>query len=343
MNRINFNGQNSVATSAVNVEVFYITSNSTKKVVNAFKSVEEIREINEIISESVAYGKKDFYLYYKIGDFVDCFLLDKDYYSGNYVLCYGNERVDLGFTKLVGKNIDTLESAIFRAINKMLTKSVQKIAKEIASEKNEIIESMVENETSFNTHIFNSFGLFEYLYPNQDNRGVYYWVEQYVEEYYTECMKKKLVKKYNLNYDLDSDNLTFLFRDYMDMLEKKWDFENALLGFENVVENAPKNNTPILDNDIDRGIERVADTIEKYLGSYMPSYLDKFGDCVITIYWDSFTEQDMEMLIENDIFAMSVRDTLYERGVIENLNGFLVYDDGVYVTVDYDKMFNKVA
>ena len=117
----------------------------------------------------------------------------------------------------------------------------------------------------------------------------------------------------------------------------------CLLWVKNPYYNAEVDNTPILDNDIDRGIERVADTIEKYLGSYMPSYLDKFGDCVITIYWDSFTEQDMEMLIENDIFAMSVRDTLYERGVIENLNGFLVYDDGVYVTVDYDKMFNKVA
>ena len=93
--------------------------------------------------------------------------------------------------------------------------------------------------------------------------------------------------------------------------------------------------------DIDRGIERVADTIEKYLGSYNPSYLDSFGECVITVYWDSFTEQDMKMLIENDIFAMSVRDTLYDRGVIQSLSGFLVYDDGVYVTVDYDKTFDK--
>lgn len=96
------------------------------------------------------------------------------------------------------------------------------------------------------------------------------------------------------------------------------------------------------DFDIDSGIERVADTIEKYLGNYTPSYLDQFGDCVITIYWDEFSDNDMKMLIEDNIFAMSVRDTLYDRGVIVNLSGFLVYDDGVYVTVDYDKMFNKV-
>lgn len=93
--------------------------------------------------------------------------------------------------------------------------------------------------------------------------------------------------------------------------------------------------------DIDRGIERVADTIEKYLGSYTSSDLDSFGECVITIYWDSFTEQDMKMLIENETFAMGVRDMLLDRGAIENLNDYLVYDDGVYVTVDYDKTFDK--
>ena len=335
MDRINVNGQNGVATSAVvNVKV----SCYDNEVVNAFKSREEIVEIRKFIALAINIGKKDFYIHYEIGDFVGDFDIKKDYYSGKYILCYGNEQVDLGFTKLVGKNIDTLVHEIHCAINKMVTKCEQKIAKEIASEKNETIENMVENETSFDTHIFNSFGLFEYLYPNQDNRGVYHWVEHYVEEHYKECMKKKLVKKYNLNYDLDSHELTLLFRDYMDMLEKKWDFDNALLGFENVVENAPKNDTPCLDIDI--AVDRVVNTIEKYLGSYTPSYLDSFGDCTITIYWDEFNEQDMKMLIESDIFAMSVRDTLYDRGVIKNLSGFLVYDDGVYVV---DSMANDIV
>ena len=123
------------------------------------------------------------------------------------------------------------------------------------------------------------------------------------------------------------------------------DMDSSVAVVEQEISNAPS----LVDNvyyvnseyDIDRGIERVADTIEKYLGSYNPSYLDSFGECVITVYWDSFTEQDMNMLIENDIFAMSVRDTLYDRGVIQSLSGYLVYDDGVYVTVDYDKTFDK--
>ena len=111
-----------------------------------------------------------------------------------------------------------------------------------------------------------------------------------------------------------------------------------------VAENVAKNDAPCLDGyDIDRGIERVVDTIEKYLGSYTPSYLDQFGDCCICIGWDNFNEDDMMMLIEDGIFDVSVRDTLYEKGTIVELSGFLVYDDGVYVTVDYDRMFNKIA
>lgn len=330
MNRINVNGQNGVATSAVvNVKVWACGN----RVTNEFKSAEEISEIRKFISLAINIAKKDFYINYEIGDFVGHFSIVKD--MGSYFLCCGDKFVDLHFNKLIGKNIDTLERKIYHAISEMVAKCEQKIAKEIASEKNEIIESMVENETSFNTHIFNSFGLFEYLFPNQNNWGGYHWVEHYVEKYYTECMKKKLVKKYNLNYDLDSYDLTLLFRDYMDMLEKKWDFENALLEFENVVENAPKNDAPILDNDIDR----VVNTIKSYLANYTPSYLDKFGDCVITIGWEEFSENDMQMLIEDDVFEGLVIDSL----VGEIISDMLVYDDGVYVTVDYDKMFNKVA
>lgn len=319
----------------VNVEVFYITYNGVKKVVNAFDSLYEIREINRLISEAIAFGKKDFNLYYKIGDFVGCFSVVKDS-KGNYVLRYGNEQVDLGFTKLVGKNIDTLIHEIRCAINKMVTKCEQKIAKKIASEKNEIIESMVENETSFDTHIFNSFGLFEYLFPNQNDRGVYYWVEHYVEEYYKECMKKKLVKKYNLNYDLDSHKLDLLFRDYMDMLDKKWDFENALLAFENVAENAPQNNAPCLDIDI--AVDRVVNTIKDYVNNYDGLMLDYDGDSAcICVGWDNFSEEDMQMLIEDDVFEGLVVGEL----VGEDIEDVLVYDDGVYVTVDYDKTFDK--
>ena len=113
--------------------------------------------------------------------------------------------------------------------------------------------------------------------------------------------------------------------------------EDCLVWVKNPYYNAPKNDAPCLDIDI--AVDRVVNTIKSYLANYIPSYLDQFGDCVITVYWDEFSEQDMQMLIEDDVFEGLVIDSL----VGENISDVLVYDDGVYVTVDYDKMFNKVA
>jgi hypothetical protein len=116
-----------------------------------------------------------------------------------------------------------------------------------------------------------------------------------------------------------------------------------------VAEDAVENDAPCLDEDeyddnewSDRDwlIKRTADTIKDYLGNYMPSYLDQFGDCVITVYWDEFSEDMMKNMIEDDNFALQVKSLVYG---VDGIEGFLVYDDGVYVTVDYDKMFNKVA
>ena len=93
-------------------------------------------------------------------------------------------------------------------------------------------------------------------------------------------------------------------------------------------------------SDRDWLIKRTADTIKDYLGNYMPSYLDQFGDCVITVYWDEFSEDMMKNMIEDDDFALQVKSLVYG---VDGIMDFLVYDDGVYVNVDYDKMFNKVA
>lgn len=164
----------------------------------------------------------------------------------------------------------------------------------------------------------------------------YVWEEVFTDEALESDTREYMEFNDRVRYIIENE-INGVFIDQNDMVEVEVDY-------------APKNDTPCLvDNvyyvnseyDIDRGIERVADTIEKYLLNYTSSYLDQFGDCVITVYWDYFSENDMKMLIENSIFALAVRDTLYERGVIENLNDFLVYDNGVYVTVDYDKIFNK--
>lgn len=95
--------------------------------------------------------------------------------------------------------------------------------------------------------------------------------------------------------------------------------------------------------DSDDDAERIAAVIKEYYNNYIPSYLDQFGECVITVYWNRFSEADMMMLIENEEVALAVRDILLSDNVILDKNGFLVYDDGVYLTVDYNKIANKVA
>lgn len=360
MNRINVNGQNGVATSAVvNVKMYYITETSVKKVVNAFESVEERREIIEIISEAVAYGKKDFYLYYKIGDFVGCFSLDKDY-KGNYVLCYGDRQVNLWFSRLSGaKNFNTLESEIYNAIREMVFKMSELVVEQEQEQENEDIdylvtifnEKMVEDITKDFESTLQSIA--EYGDPSGDLEHVCggFNYERDYEHEWVEFYNENGNGGINHAYEIFRNAPSFTYVDFFneddacDLVYELADeygvgvddncCENCLVWVKNPYYVAEVEDAPILDDDVDR----VVNTIKTYLANYTPSYLDQFGDCVITIDWDNFSEEDMQMLIEDDIFEGLVIDSL----VGENISDMLVYDNGVYVTVDYDKMFNKVA
>lgn len=178
------------------------------------------------------------------------------------------------------------------------------------------------------------------------------------------CWKNDVMNHNDAYKYYDDNNDMFICEDTLDDIVEGLDgtddvgYGECLVWVKNpyyVDKDVVKNDTPCLDeydedeyddnewSDRDLLIKNTADTIKDYLGNYMPSYLDQFGDCVITVYWDEFTEDMMKNMIEDDNFAMSVRDSLYRRGLFEKLSDFLVYDDGVYVTVDYDKMFNKVA
>ena len=116
--------------------------------------------------------------------------------------------------------------------------------------------------------------------------------------------------------------------------------ENIFINYDNEImgEIVEKNDAPSLDIDI--AVDRVVNTIKSYLEDYDGLMLDYDGDSAcICIGWDNFSDEDMQMLIEDDVFEGLVVGEL----VGENIEDVLVYDDGVYVTVDYDKMFNKVA
>lgn len=166
------------------------------------------------------------------------------------------------------------------------------------------------------------------------------WVEFYVNETGDSYDNAYNVFREYWEFIINEDTM----KEYVDSLENVYgvgiednSWGECLLWVKNPYYKAPKNDTPCLDIDI--AVDRVVNTIKSYLANYVPSYLDQFGDCVITIGWDNFSEEDMKMLIENDIFEGLVIDNL----VGENISDMLVYDNGVYVTVDYDKMFNKVA
>ena len=96
---------------------------------------------------------------------------------------------------------------------------------------------------------------------------------------------------------------------------------------ENGMENVAKNSSPCL-NDVERVVKIIEDYIKGYNG-YSAS---------ICVPWDVFDEDDMKMLIEDGVFEACVVDVLMGR----DIKDMLVYDDGVYVSVDAD-MFEKVA
>ena len=88
-----------------------------------------------------------------------------------------------------------------------------------------------------------------------------------------------------------------------------------------------KNDSPCLDD-----VERVVKVIEDYVNNY------NGYSASICVPWDVFNEDDMKMLIEDADFEEYVVDVLMGR----DIKDMLVYDDGVYVSVDAD-MFDNVA
>jgi hypothetical protein len=97
------------------------------------------------------------------------------------------------------------------------------------------------------------------------------------------------------------------------------------------VDDMVKNNPPCLD--------RVVNTIKDYVDNYEGILMDYNGySASICVPWDVFNEDDMKMLIEDADFEEYVVDVLMGR----DIKDMLVYDDGVYVSVDAE-MFDKVA
>lgn len=97
-----------------------------------------------------------------------------------------------------------------------------------------------------------------------------------------------------------------------------------------------ENESPYLDD-----VERVVKVIKDYVINYEGMLMDYDGNSAsICVPWDVFDEDDMKMLIEDGDMYKCVGYALMVDGV--PLREILVYDDGVYVSVDA-KMFDNVA
>lgn len=355
MNKTNVNGQNGVATSAVNVHCIDNRNNGGN-----FKwQIEKVNVIKEYFNE-------DFFAD-ELGQYIEVEIVvnsrevfPKVYFNGD---CYVPEVSAFQSSK---KSVSDMVAS--------MTEMIKNIAVECGFIESDFYPLSFVNLTPsvFGTMVENVFGTMgeqeQVVEQENENEQEYASIEYLrnvmpvvpvgiIKENIEKCVKDlnldtmdfnefcdKLWNDYVWEEVFTDEALESDTREYMEFNDRvRYIIENEINGVfidqndmvEVEVDYAPKNDTPCLDSDIDR----VVNTIKSYLANYVPSYLDQFGDCVITIGWDNFSEEDMKMLIENDIFEGLVIDNL----VGENISDMLVYDNGVYVIVDYDKMFNKVA
>lgn len=350
MNTNNFNGQNGVATSAVKYNVV------VRGYAEGFNTLDEV--IAGVEGMMKKYPNDAIHVNGKGIRFEKIKGLDDKW---SVILRDENMEMIAGFA--LGKIKRGLRNALAHVLgyievneeNEVVEENEYDVIENLVEGFNEKIENIIDgiyNETCesavYDAKIFNDTES-EYVFATMDwdidilsiwLDHVEQWVgDEYLdvaERYYNDWENRRI-------YDADGI-CEYVGNAYGDYIEDNC-CGSCLVWVKNpyyVAEDVAKNDAPCLDGyDTDRGIERVVDTIKKYLGSYIPSYLDKFGDCCICIGWDNFNEDDMKMLIEDGIFDISVRDTLYEKGIIVELSGFLVYDDGVYVSVDYDRWFNS--
>ena len=282
--------------------------------------------------------------------------LTKDYFSKNYNVMYTifddgkvnmekSDSIDLGFKVLSGTNINKAVGAITRALEELPFYFVTSIdSNEIeAIEDAEISEAPVLDEApSLEEDDITDEGYFI--------EGLAYVRESLEDVDVVSMVKESMGVLFNDPYTMESIMCGGIL-DQEKFADALWNivWEEHLCGLTDEALEAETRYYTDFDAlclqmcDFGDVVNRVVDVIKEYYNNYFPSYLDQFGECVITVYWNRFSEADMMMLIENEEVALAVRDMLLSDNVILDKDGFLVYDDGVYLTVDYNKIAKKVA
>lgn len=249
---------------------------------------EVYNQIRDFVVEQVETKKKDCRFSCSISldddDWKVISYITKNKGEKNYHLVFGvykhdgttmNFDVDMDFGTLSGINVNILIGTVMgnfdEVVGMMIAESGKmSVDEQMFNEVKETIEEMVENETPFNTHIWQSLGVFEYLFPNELNieRRLETRLKHKIEKYYQECMKAKLSRMYNADGKMHDLEIDRLYYKYMRMLGEKWDFVKEFgevntevkMGNEEI-ENAVKNDAPLLDSADDRNIYNIVNAL----------------------------------------------------------------------------------
>lgn len=194
---------------------------------------------------------------------------------------------DFNFGTLSGINVNMLIATVMGKFDEVVAMMIaeggkKSLDEQMFNEVKETIEEMVENETPFNTHIWQSLGVFEYIFPNglEIEERFAIRLKHKIEKYYKECMKAKLSSIYNADGKMNDFETDRLYYNYMNMLGAKWDFVNEF-GEVNTevkmvneeIENAVKNDTPLLDS-VEEIVDEVVDSPDTRVNRFLNSFAD---------------------------------------------------------------------
>ena len=215
------------------------------------------------------------------------------------------------------------------------------------AEVKETIEEMVENETPHQRYTYSTYGSeFLYLFPNGINESIEVMslVSRKISEYYKECMKAKLCRLYNADGKMNDFEFDRLYYNYMNMLSAKWEFmlefgeikneETKMVNEE--IENAVKNDTPLLDDVVDE--VDVNDVVNDIVGVIKDNLMPLGYTEGQKLDWGLFENGTMEYCFKH---GAEVYDRVIK--IVPQISDALAYDDCFYVwySEEYPKVFKE--
>lgn len=299
-----------------------------------------------------------------------------DFFNDDFFNDYPNVKVEVivnnkeVFPKMIVDGVAVFPDYIryFKAFSKSKKEMVEEMNYMVEMMNNELNNNMEEN--NMNTEMMNALvnDFNDYVvskvktdYKNAVDSTIDAYSEVFVDgesEYVCGGFEydydiRKMWVDYVLNerevYDISKNDLYDYYDEDMDDFISVADLDNIVERFENSDDvsygecliwvknphyNAEINDTPYLDD-----VERVVKVIKDYVINYEGMLMDYNGfSASMCVPWDVFNEDDMKMLIEDEMFEVYVSQYL----MMTDIYDMLVYDDGVYVSVDAKK-FNKVA